>query len=352
MKQALTLENIKKIDKSDMLGVLLDFPLQCRQALEIAQNLRALPQNRGIKKIVFSGVGGSAIGAELVRCYLYSESRLPVEVIREYELPAYVDRETLVFVVSYSGNTEETLSAYTKAKEKGAQVIAISSGGKLKAAASSDGVTFIAITGGLPPRYAIGFLSTIPLYILEKLGLISEVGPAVEETVRVLEELKANIGPHSGITDNISKYTAQKLYNKFTFIYSASEHFEVVGTRFRSQLNENSKALAYSGVFPEVNHNEIMGWENPKKLFKDFVAVMLRDSQQHPQINKRMEITKELLKKEGINTLEIFSRGEGLLARIFSLIYIGDFISFYLAVLYGADPASTDKITYLKQRLV
>jgi glucose/mannose-6-phosphate isomerase len=335
-----------------MLGWLLDFPLQCSQAQDLAKASKISFERIDFSKVVFSGVGGSAIGADLVRSYLYFESKIPISVLREYELPAYVDSSTLVFISSYSGNTEETLSAYVRAKEKGAYLIAISSGGRLKELAQKDNITFIEIPKGLPPRCALGFLSIIPLCLLAKLGLMCDVSLSINQMVGILQELRnKNISPQIGLKDNIAKYVAAKLWNKLAFIYSGSTHFDVVAMRLRSQLNENAKSLASAHVFPEMNHNEIVGWQNPKKLFKNFIVIMFRDKLMHPRVAKRMDITKEILQKEGAGVFEIWSRGEDLLSRIFSLIYIGDFISFYLAILYGIDPTPVDRVTYLKKKL-
>jgi glucose/mannose-6-phosphate isomerase len=352
MKKSLTIDNIKKIDKSDMLDLLLDFPLQCKVASDIAGAVQIPFENKDFKKIVFCGLGGSAIGADLVRSYLYFEIKIPILVLREYELPAYVDSSTLVFISSYSGNTEETLSAYKQAKERGCSIITISSGGTLKKYTQEDKVLFIQIPENLPPRCALGYLSIIPLCLIAKISVVSDVGLYVNQMVGVLEELKnKSINPRIGAKDNIAKYAASKLFNKLAVIYASSIHFDVVATRLRGQLNENSKTLASSHVFPEMNHNEIVGWQNPKKLFKDFVVMMLRDKDMHPRVAKRMDITQEIFKKEGIEVIDIWSRGEGLLSRIFSLIYIGDFISYYLALLYGIDPTPVDRVTYLKNKL-
>jgi glucose/mannose-6-phosphate isomerase len=335
-----------------MLQRLLDFPQQCRCALRIATEAEIIFEQRDFRNVVFAGLGGSAIGADLVRSYLYFESKLPIVVAREYELPAYVDRQTLVFVSSYSGNTEETLSAYAQAKEKTAYIIAVSSGGKLKEYALKDKITFIEVPKGIPPRAALGYSSIVLLGLLAKLGLIKNIDASFAEMAGVLEELRdKNLKPTIAQKDNVSKYIAAKLFNKLTFIYSSSVHFDAVATRFRGQLSENSKALALTHVFPEMNHNEIVGWENPQKLFKDFVVIMLRDKFMHPRVAMRMDITKEVIKKEGVNVLEIWSRGQDLLARMFSLIYIGDFISFYLAILYGIDPTPVEKVNYLKLKL-
>lgn len=339
-------------DKSDMLGLLLDFPSQCRSALDLAARSGVSADGKDLKRIVFVGLGGSAIGGDLVRSYLYFESKVPIAVVREYDLPAYADRETLVFISSYSGETEETVSAYEQAKKNGSAVIVMSSGGALEAAAKKDGIPFIAIPRGIPPRCALGYMSIMPLCVLGRMGLINDVTPAAKEAIGLLEEMRdTSLNPRVPVTDNIAKYLAGKLFRRLPVIYASSVHFDVAGTRFRGQLNENSKVLASTNVFPEMNHNEIVGWQNPAKLFKRLAVVLLRDSRMHPRVALRMDITRDMLRDEGLEVLEVWSRGEGLLSRIFSLIYIGDFASYYLALKYRIDPTPVDRTTYLKKRL-
>jgi glucose/mannose-6-phosphate isomerase len=351
VRGSLNLKNIKKLDKSNMLDLLLDFPLQCQTAQELAKTAKILFTKRDFTKIVFCGLGGSAIGADLARSYLYFESNSPIVVCREYDLPAYVDNSTLVFISSYSGNTEETLSAYQQAKEKGAYLIAISSGGTLKEYAQKDRITFVQVPQGLPPRCALGYLSIIPLCLLSRLGLVKDINHCLNQMAGVLEDLKNKcLKPRIARKDNIAKSIALKLFNKFVVVYSGSVHFDVAVTRLRGQLNENSKTLASSHLFPEMNHNEIVGWQNPEKLFKNFIVVMLRDKGMHPRVAKRMDITREIIGKEAA-AIEVWSRGEGLLSRIFSLIYIGDFASFYLAMLYGIDPTPVERISRIKDKL-
>ena len=351
-KEKLNMENIKKLDKSDMLGLLLDFPEQCKAAKEIGSSAKILFEKRDFNKIIFAGLGGSAIGADLVRSYLYFESKLPITVYREYELPASADSSSLIFIASYSGNTEETLSAYEIAKQRGASIIAISCGGKLKEWALRDKITFIGIPQGIPPRCALGHMSIIPLCVLGRLGLALEHSSAINQAISVLEDLKKNsLNPKVGQKDNPSKALAAAFFNKIPVIYAGSAHFDVTATRLRCQLNENSKAIASSHLFPEMNHNEIVGWQNPRKLFKGLVVLMLRDKGMHARVSLRMDITREILKKQGVESIEFWSRGEGLLSRILSLIYIGDLASFYLAILYGIDPTPVERVTYLKNEL-
>lgn len=352
MPRALNLKSIKLIDKSDILDLLLDFPLQCQAAAEIAARAEIKLEKKDFEKIIFVGLGASAAGGDLIRSYLYLENKRVITVFREYVLPSYVDASSLVFALSYSGDTAETLSAYAQAKKSGASIIAISSGGKLKEDALNDNLSFIQIPPGLPPRFALGYLSIIPLCILAKLGLVEPALPAIKETMAVLEDLKnQSLGPRIGTRDNIAKLAALKLWNKFAVIYSSSVHFDICARRLRSQLAENAKTLSSTQVFPDINHNEIVGWQHPSRLLKNFLVLMLKDAQMHPRVVKSMDITREIIRQEGVPTLEIYSRGRGLLSRIFSLIYIGDFISFYLAILYATDPMPIPRIDYLKKKL-
>ncbi|MDP2941485.1 MAG: bifunctional phosphoglucose/phosphomannose isomerase [Candidatus Omnitrophota bacterium] len=349
---SLSKKNLKYIDKSGLLNLLLDFPRQCRAALEIAASAKLLFQKKDFKTIVFCGMGGSGIGAGIVRAYLYSRSRLPVLVLREFEVPAFVDDSTLVFISSYSGDTQETLSAYAQAIGRGAAVIAISSGGKLKQYAQRDGVSFIGIPGGLPPRFALGYLSLIPLCVLAKLGIIGDVRQEAEGMIQVLERLqKEKLHPAIGARDNQAKYVAGKLFGKFTMIYSFSPYFDVAAKRLKDQLNENAKAAAAFCAFPELAHNEIAGWQNPEKVLRKFAVIMLRDEESHPQALKMMDIVGRMLCEQDLKPVVLNSRGESLLSRIFSLIYTGDFISYYLAILYGTDPGPVERIVDLKKQL-
>ncbi|MCM8799188.1 MAG: bifunctional phosphoglucose/phosphomannose isomerase [Candidatus Omnitrophica bacterium] len=348
-----SISNIKKIDKQNMLEILLDFPQQCKVAIQIAKNLEVFSLKKDFNKIVFIGMGGSAIAGDLIRSYLYSEIRIPILVLREYDVAGFLDKESLVFACSYSGNTEETISFYQQAKEKFSTIIGISSGGRLKELCFQDKNLFIEIPKGLPPRCALGYLGLIPLKILEKLGLITDREEHYKELILILEGLKRRLSPTTPKLQNPAKYIASKLYNKLPIIYSSSLHFDVVVNRFRTQLNENAKILAWSNTFPELNHNEIEGFSfnNLKRLFKNLVVIFLNDKGMHPQVKKRISITSDIIKDIGIDILGVSSEGNFLLTRIFSLIYILDFASFYLALLYKTDPTPVERIGYLKQRL-
>lgn len=343
---------VSSMDKEGMLELINNFPRQCRDAYKIGEDFKISKSfAKGIENIVFAGMGGSAIGADLIRTYVKDEIKFPIDVIRSYTIPNYIGKNTLALVCSYSGNTEETLSAYNFLKKKKARLIVLASGGEIVRLAKKDKAPHIIIPQGMPPRSALGF-SAIPfLVVLSKLGLIKSKKQNILSAADYLERLKKELcaSPNGG--KNYAKSLAEKLHGKFIVLYGASEHTDAVVTRWRGQIAENSKALASSHIFPEMNHNEVVGWEYPKAVLENIAVVILRDKGDHPRVQKRMEITKYILKKATDNIIEVESRGEDLLTRILSLIYIGDYTSVYLAFLNKVDPTPVERVMYLKNEL-
>ena len=348
------LKLIKKYDKSGMLETIESFPIQCEDAKNIGSALR-LPDSYRIPyyNIVCAGLGGSAAGADILRSYLWDEAKVPLFVNRNYLLPAFVDDRTLVVVSSYSGDTEETISAYRCARKKGAKVVAITSNGLLRKLAGEDNIPVIPIPKGLQPRCAIGYLFFPLLILLSKTSLVKNKARDIDETIKILDEIKRNkTGFDVPEKKNIAKQIASSLYGKYPVIYASQDYMDCAVTRWRAELAENAKTLSSGHLFPEMNHNEIVGWQNPAKVLKDFTAIVLRDDVfDHPRISRRMDITTEILKKEGVKTIDVKPSGRSRLARIFSLIYTGDFVSYYSALLNRIDPAPVDRITYLKKAL-
>lgn len=338
------LTQIKEIDRSDMLTILLNFPQQWEEAGRIGREFPS-PHYKGIGNIVITGMGGSAIGGDILRLYLSSELELPIFVNRGYTLPRFVDDTTLVVAVSYSGNTEETLSVYKHAKKVGAKIVAVSSGGTLSELCRQDRFPVATIPPRLPPRTALGYLFLPTLITLQKLGLIKDKQDEIEETLLLLRRLSSEYAS----PENQPYKLALKLKGKIPIIYQ-EEALGAVGLRWKTQINENSKVLAYAVNFPEMNHNEIVGWEGSHIApLSDFKPLVLRDKGESERIVRRIDITKSVI---GGEFEEIWSRGESLLARLFSLIYYGDFLSFYLAILTGVDPTPVKPIDTLKKELV
>lgn len=344
---------LKKYDLSDMLKLIESFPVQVREAADIGSKF-TLPDayKREYANIVCAGLGGSAIGADIMRSYVADEARTPISVCRNYTLANYVGKGSLVIVSSYSGNTEETISAYKDAKGRGAKIIVMTSGGQIRDMAKADGNACLIIPSGLPPRCALGYSFFPLLALMSKIGVITDKSKEIEETITVLEGLRdKKIGAVVAESRNMAKKLASDLHEKYGIIYGGQDHIDCVVTRWRGQIAENSKALASSHVFPEMNHNEIVGWENPKAMLKKFVVVILRDRSDYTRTAKRMDISKVIMKKKAAKVVEVESVGESLLARIFSLIYMGDFVSYYLAILNKRDPTPVESVTYLKNEL-
>lgn len=341
-----------KLDASDMLRLISGLPEQCREAYDIGRN-SALPKpDRAIDNIVFAGLGGSAIGADIVRVYLQKELKVPVIVCRNYTLPEFVGKNTLLFCSSYSGNTEETLSSFDHGLKKGANIITMGSGGKLKELSLKNGFRHVAIPSGFPPRTALGYMSVTVLAVLSRLGFISDKEKEVEGIHAALSRLRdEEIGVDVPSEKNISMRIAGKLLGKYCVIYGTGDSTEAVAVRWRGQLAENSKALSSSHTLPEMNHNEIVGWEFPKELLKDFKVIMLDDPNDHPRTRQRIEISKRIIEESGAEIIELKREDSSFLARLFSLIYIGDFTSYYLALLNNIDPTPVKRVDYLKAEL-
>ncbi len=346
-----SLKIIKNVDKSNILKLLTDFPKQCQDAKQIGEKFRVESGYRNIKKIVITGMGGSAISGDLLRVYLKNRITVPFIVNRDSNLPAFIDNETLIFVNSYSGNTEETINAYQDAVKNKAKVIVITSGGKLKTFSEQNNNSCLLIPQGLLPRTSLGYLFFPMMMILNKIGILKNNNEAISETLNLLENLSEEMNPERQTSHNYAKQLALRLYKRVPVIYGANEQNGIVALRWRNQFNENSKTFAVSNVFPELIHNEIVGWETLVDLTKNFYIIILKDEDTLLKIKRSIDITEEVIKDKVGAIEQIQSRGNSLLARLFSLIVLGDFVSVYLAILYDIDPTPIKAIDYLKNEL-
>ena len=319
------------IDNYNMLKVLEDFPEQCKTALELTKGLTV---QGDIKNIIVAGMGGSGIAGDILRAYI-SSFKIPVNVVKDYKLPEFVDANTLVFAVSYSGNTEETLSAYYDAVKKKAKIVAITSGGELAKLCKKT----IKIPSGYQPRAALGFLF-FPI-----LGVLSNANVIDVKTQDVAEMLS--------VTGNVESYKkeaqhiAKTIRNRVPVVYS-SNLFGVAAYRWKCQFNENSKIAAFYNIFSEMNHNEVVGYQSMDRAI--FISIMLKDKYDDTEIKKRMDVTKKIIETKA-DVIEVNSRGDSFLARLFSLIYVGDFASYYHAINNRIDPTPVAVIENLKKEL-
>jgi len=334
---------------SEMLKYLEDFPTQCEKAVQIARKYPIdMKRYDSIHQVVVCGMGGSAVGGDLLKSYLQGEAKIPIEVNRGYLLPQYVGEKTLVFAVSYSGNTEETLSTYQDALYRSAKIIAITSGGKLKELCEKEGVDVIQIIGGMPPRATFGYLFFPMLTIVERLGLIGSKEEEIRETIHNLKILCKEYNPQN--KGNLAKEISERIKGHLLLIY-APDHLAACAVRWKNQFNENSKSVAFFSLLPEMNHNEIEVWAKGSEFTKKFYLIFLRDSAENERIKERIRVTESILRDKVAGVEHVISRGKSLLSRLHSLICLGDWVSTYLALTNSVDPIPTPMISLLKQKL-
>lgn len=344
------LQIYKRLDPEDMLRRIHEFASQCRMAWDAAMQLPMPEHYRNINKVVICGMGGSAIGGDLLSTLAAPESPVPIFVFRGYELPSYVDDRTLVIVSSYSGNTEETLSCFEQSLKTGGRNIAITTGGKLKARAEEKKVPLFVFDYDAQPRAALAFGFLPAMCFLQRLGLLKDRTADVRETVNVLDRLSASLNEKVPTPGNAAKQLAGELYGQLAVIYGA-EIVSEVAHRWKTQLNENGKSWAFYEVFPELDHNAVVGYQFPAALAKKIAVVMLRSSQLSERVKLRYEVTARLLDRAGVTYRCCDGVGESPLSQMLSLILLGDYTSYYLALLNGTNPTSIEAIDYLKTEL-
>ncbi len=311
----------------------------------------ALPDVPPPDQVLVLGMGGSGIGGDLLRSLLHDLAEVPVVVVKDYAVPRWVGRKTLVFACSYSGNTEETLAAYRAAGQAGAVRVAVTSGGLLAEQARSEGVPVVQVPAGLPPRAALGYLFAPMLAILERWGVIPPQEEAVAEAASVLASLAQEWGPDRPEAENPPKQLARALQGCIPVVYALSRFTESVALRWKTQLNENSKVFAVSNAFPELNHNETVGWTLAGQPEGVLAVVVLRDQGDPPRLRQRLEVTRGIALHRASGYHEVWSSGEGALSRLASLVLFGDLVSVYLAYLNGVDPYPVTVIDELKRQL-
>ena len=343
-------QQFKRYDPEDMLTCLHDMPRLCQQAWQSASDFD-LPQDyKTVDKVVVLGMGGSAIGGELVSSLALSEANLPILICRDYHLPALVDAETLVIASSYSGMTEETLSSFEQALDTESKKLAITTGGKLKTMAEKRNIPVFSFAYKAQPRAALPF-SLLPLLcFLQKLGFISNKSSDVTEAVSILQQLSQRINEGVPLSQNPAKQLASKLYGHLLVIYGAGIVSDVAH-RWKTQLNENSKAWAFYEVFPELNHNSVVGYQFPPELASKIVVVLLRSALLSKPIQLRYQVTCQLLEQAKVDYQIMDGNGTSPLSQVMSLVLFGDYTSYYLAILNKIDPTPVKNIAYLKKQL-
>jgi len=340
----------RQFDQLGMLRHLHKFPEQCEKAWEKVLEFNLSRLHTGISDVVIVGMGASAIGGDMVRRLILAESKVGVRVHRDYGLPAFADENTLVIASSYSGNTEETLSAFTESLKTPARKLVITSGGKLKHLAEKQGIPVFVIDYQAPPRAAFPY-SLIPLMgIFRRLGLLGDKSADVREAVDILNQLSADFLETKPLASNPAKQLAAKLWGHVVVIYGA-EILSEVARRWKAEFNENSKTWAFFEDFPELNHNAVVGYEFPPGAKERLFVILLHSASLHPRNLLRYQVTAKLLAEAGITYEFAEARGKSTLAQIMSLVLLGEYASFYLSMLNEVDPTSTNAIDFIKQCL-
>lgn len=342
-------ENILKLDPKGMYGLTIDFPTQCEQALEIVKKIDFPDSYIGAQNVVMTGLGGSAIGGNLLRSFYEHDGTIPFVVNRDYYLPEFVDEDTLVFACSYSGNTEETLNAYEIAKHRGAQVISITSGGELAEKTREDRGLLIEIPGGQPPRTALGFMFIPLLFASERLKYIPRQN--YQKTFDLLKTCAEEWKFEVPFDQNPVKKIAALLKGRLCLLYGLGSWQAVAAERWKGEINENAKNMAFANVLPELNHNEILGWIKANEQgVENWITLILEDGKESAKMQTRARVTTELIQDKS-EVLRVQARGETLLDKLLSLIFFGDLMSIYLAALNGVDQEDITSINHLKSEL-
>jgi len=340
----------KQYDREGMLTHLHKMPEFCRQAWQMAMDFTLPPDYAEVNKVVILGMGGSAIGGDLASNLVVSEAKLPILIHRDYNLPAFIDSKTLVIASSYSGMTEEILSSFKQALETDSKKLAITTGGKLKTMAEEKKIPVFSFNYKAPPRTTLPFSLLSIIGFLQRLGFISNKSEDVTETVKVLEKLSRRIDEGVLLPRNPAKQLAHSLYGRLPIIYGAGILSEAAH-RWKTQFNENSKAWAFYEVFPELNHNAVVGYQFPPELASKIMVILLRSAHLHKRIQLRQQLTCQLLEQAKVSYQIVDGEGNSQLSQLMSLVLFGDYISYYLAILNKIDPTPVKAIDYLKEQL-
>ena len=344
MSAPLSRDAIAAVDPQGMLGDVLEQPAHLTDALWRVEsaNIRPFEAHGGL---AICGMGGSAIGADLAAAAVGSRAHNPIYTLRRYDLPPWIGEETAVLCSSYSGNTEETLSCYAAAREAGARIIALTTGGKLAELARADGVPVIGVPSGMQPRAAVGYMAVCSLEVAALCGAGPSLRAEVEAAATLLRKLGDEWGPDAP-EDSLAKSLARTLQGSVTVVYGAGLTVPAA-RRWKTQINENAKLHAFFAELPEADHNEICGWASGEPLS----VVFLDDTTLHPRLRRRIELTAEIA-RDGAKAVEVVeSRGESAFERVMSLVFLGDLMSVYLAVLGGADPTPVAVLERFKVEL-
>lgn len=340
----------KVIDRQDMYGHIHGLPGQLLEAWNLASK-QALPDLGKPASILIAGMGGSAIGADLLSAYAAPLCPVPVVVHRDYGLPAWAEGPgVLVIASSHSGNTEETLSAYEEARRRGCQVFSICTGGTLERLNQETGLPYWKFVHNGQPRSAVGFSFGLLLGLFSRLGLIPDPAADLQSAVKAMQAQQAGIAREVPASQNLAKRLAGQFMGRWVTILG-SGYLAPVARRWKGQVSEVAKAWAQFEFLPEADHNTLAGLSNPAEVLDHSMAIFLRSASDHPRNLLRSDITRRVFMQEGLNTDFVDARGDTPLEHMWTLLHLGDYTAWYLAMAYGVDPTPVDAIQSLKAEM-
>jgi len=352
LEEAITLDSpavVARIDREDMLGRVRDLPRQLAKARQAAAGLTLTDRHRSVDLAVVLGMGGSAIGADLVAAAAGDRLRVPLIVQRDYHLPSGIGERTLVVAASHSGETIETVTAAAEARARGLPLVVIATGGALGRQADAEGTPWLRYEEPGQPRAALGWSVGLLHELLGAAGLITNPDP-LGPVVAVLDELLERMGPGVETDANPAKQLAWSVFGRIPVIYGAGP-MAAVARRWKTQFNENAKSWAAYEPMPEANHNAIEGSLNPRELAGALFVIDIRDPAEAPEITARYRVVEELLGERATNRATVRAEGPSPLARVLSGVAWGDLVSVYLGILYQTDPTPVTLLAMLKERL-
>ena len=337
-------------DPERMIDAIYNFADYIEGASEIGKTFSLNKKYNSIQNIIVAGMGGSAIGGDICNMLIKNELSIPLYICRNYTIPKWANTHTLVIVSSYSGDTEETLSAFEDAKSKECQIIGITTGGALSKRISDNSLDSIFMPSGLQPRAALAYSFVPMLYLLLKLELIEiDLQNSLVNSISLLKSVRDNYKSHN--ENNKPWLLSNEIYDTIPIIYGESDNTSIVALRWSNQLSENSKMLSFCNALPEFNHNEIVGWENNPSILKKLSIIWLNDGSNHERISMRQVITSKILNNVIKKQFEISLDGNSRFERLLHLIHFGDWVSLWCAYLHGTDPSPVTKISRLKEEL-
>jgi len=340
---------LRGADPGGMLAAVGGLSEQCRRSYEAGHATEGLPSAEGVTAIAVCGMGGSAVAGDVFRALYVDRLGVPVQVVRGPSLPEFCGLHTLVVASSYSGNTAESLACFEEAVHRGCRIVAVTSGGRMADRTAELDLARVAVPAGFQPRAALGWLALGTLGAIEAMGLIPSLAGDVDEAATELASLAASLAPEVPTEQNLAKRVALAATSRTPVIWGAEGFAAVAAMRWKTQFNENAKVPAFFSSVPELDHNEIVGWS--AGTGERFLLVALRAEGEHPEIAPRFPLSEDIARRAGVQVEEVWARGRSALARLLTLVTVGDFASVYLALARGVDPTPVEVVEQLKRSL-